>query len=66
MLFHIILLSRNNLFLHLFLGILKIMKNCGTRLLLLHYWKQEFKATDASKICQVEGKGTVTERTVQH
>ena len=43
------------------------MKNFGIRLLLLHYWKQEFKATDAAKkICQVEGKGTVAVRTAQY
>ena len=32
-----------------------------------HYYKQEFKVTDAAKkICQVEGKGTVSVRTVQY
>ena len=36
-------------------------------MLLLRYWKQEFKATDAAKkIRQVEGKGTVTVSTAQY
>ena len=45
MLFHIILLEWNNLPHHLFF-MDKIITYFGIRLLLLHYWKQEFKATD--------------------
>ena len=34
------------------------MKNLGIRLLLLHYWKQEFKATDeAKKYANLKEKG---------
>ena len=34
---------------------------------MLHYWKQEFKATDSTKNkCQVEGKGTVAACAAQY
>jgi hypothetical protein len=34
--------------------------------LLRHYWKQNYKASAAAKkICDVEGKGAVNERTTQ-
>ena len=36
----------------------------GTQFLLLHYLKQELKATDAAKNYQFEGKGIVAVHTV--
>lgn len=42
------------------------MKNFYFRALLLHYWKQNFKATDAAqKICEVEGEGSISIRAAQ-
>lgn len=39
-------------------------KNFEIRVLLKHYWKQEFSArAAAAKICEVEGEGTVTHAT---
>ncbi len=37
------------------------------RVLLLHYWKQDYTATAAAnKICEVEGDGVVSTRTAQN
>ena len=42
------------------------MENFEIRVLLRHYWKQEFKATEAAKkICEVEGEEVVAVRTAQ-
>ena len=42
------------------------MEKIELRVILRHYWKQGFKATDAAKkICQVEGEGIVEVRTAQ-
>ena len=36
------------------------------RILLKHYWKQDYKAAAAARrICEVEGEGIVSERVVQ-
>jgi hypothetical protein len=40
------------------------MEKYAVRILLRHYWKQSHKAAAAAKdICDVEGEGTVNERT---
>ena len=44
---------------------------CEIRVLLKHYWKQDYKATAAARrICEVEGEGVVSEcvaqRSFQH
>jgi len=42
------------------------MKNFEIRILLRHYWNQEFKATEAAKkICEVEEKDVVSVCTSQ-
>jgi hypothetical protein len=42
------------------------MEECEVRELLRHYWKQNYEASAAAKkICDVEGEGTVNERTAQ-
>ncbi|KAI4477349.1 hypothetical protein M0804_012735 [Polistes exclamans] len=42
------------------------MENFEIRVLLRHYWKQQFKATEVvKKICEVEGKDVVSVRTAQ-
>jgi hypothetical protein len=33
--------------------------------LLRHYWKENYKAAEAEKECDVEGEGAVNEHTVQ-
>jgi hypothetical protein len=42
------------------------MEKYEVQLLLRHYWKQNYKATEAvKKKCDVEGEGAVNECTVQ-
>jgi hypothetical protein len=42
------------------------MEEYKVRVLLRHYWKQNYKATAAAKrICDVEGEGAVNERMAQ-
>jgi hypothetical protein len=42
------------------------MEKYEVRVLLRHYWKQNYKAVAAAKyICDVEGEGAVNERTAQ-
>ena len=42
------------------------MKNFEIRILLRHYWKQEFEAAEAvKKICEMEGKDAVSVRISQ-
>jgi hypothetical protein len=42
------------------------MKKYEVRLLLRHYWKENYKATAAEKKkCDVEGEGAMNEHTVQ-
>jgi hypothetical protein len=42
------------------------MEKYEVRVLLRHYWKQNYKATAAAKkICDVEGESAVNERTAQ-
>jgi transposase len=44
----------------------KIMEKHYFRVLLLHYWKQNLKATEATqKICQVEGEGVLSVHTTR-
>jgi hypothetical protein len=42
------------------------MEKYEVRVLLRHYWKQNYKATAATKkLCDVEGEGAVNERMAQ-
>jgi hypothetical protein len=42
------------------------MEKYPVRVLLRHYWKQNYKAVAAGiKICDVDGEGAVNERTAQ-
>jgi transposase len=41
------------------------MEKYEVRVLLRHYWEQNYKAAVAAKKCDVEGEGALNERTAQ-